>query len=172
MSTLTTSTEKATLTDPPALLVRDPICGMEFNPAGAAASRTLDGQTYYFCAATCAAEFDQRHAADEGFHHGAQDLAGRTGAGAAVPRAPGWLVPLLCAVAVAAILAVGVFGVPLNTLFVYGLVLLCPLMHLFMMRGHGGHGGHGDHAGQGAQGATQQDGGAQRGSQGGRHGCH
>ena len=26
----------------------------------------------------------------------------------------------------------------------YGLILLCPLMHLFM---HGGHGGHGDHSG-------------------------
>lgn len=25
----------------------------------------------------------------------------------------------------------------------YAFFLLCPLMHLFMMRGHGGHGGHG-----------------------------
>jgi hypothetical protein len=24
-------------------------------------------------------------------------------------------------------------------------LLLCPLMHIFMHRGHGGHGGHGDH---------------------------
>ncbi len=28
----------------------------------------------------------------------------------------------------------------------YGLLLLCPIMHLFM---HGGHGGHGDHTAQG-----------------------
>lgn len=25
----------------------------------------------------------------------------------------------------------------------YGLILVCPLLHLFMHRGHGGHGGHG-----------------------------
>ncbi len=25
------------------------------------------------------------------------------------------------------------------------LLLACPLMHVFMHRGHGGHGGHGDH---------------------------
>lgn len=27
----------------------------------------------------------------------------------------------------------------------YLILLLCPLMHIFMHRGHGGHGGHGDH---------------------------
>jgi len=27
----------------------------------------------------------------------------------------------------------------------YLLLLACPLMHIFMHRGHGGHGGHGDH---------------------------
>jgi len=27
----------------------------------------------------------------------------------------------------------------------YLLILACPLMHLFMHRGHGGHGGHGGH---------------------------
>ena len=27
------------------------------------------------------------------------------------------------------------------------LLLACPLMHVFMHRGHGGHGGHGGHAG-------------------------
>lgn len=26
----------------------------------------------------------------------------------------------------------------------YALLLLCPVIHLFMHRGHGGHGGHGD----------------------------
>ena len=34
-----------------------------------------------------------------------------------------------------------IMGVPLGTLFTFGLVLLCPLMHFFMMRG--GHHGHG-----------------------------
>ena len=31
-----------------------------------------------------------------------------------------------------------------NILF-YGMLLLCPLMHLFMHGGHGGHGSHGGH---------------------------
>lgn len=29
--------------------------------------------------------------------------------------------------------------------WVYLVLLACPLMHLFMHRGHGGHGGHGSH---------------------------
>ncbi len=28
----------------------------------------------------------------------------------------------------------------------YGLILLCPLMHVFMHGGHGGHGGHSGHS--------------------------
>ncbi|HEU5102400.1 MAG TPA: DUF2933 domain-containing protein [Roseiflexaceae bacterium] len=33
----------------------------------------------------------------------------------------------------------------------FAFVLLCPLMHLLMMRGmHGGHSGHGDHSGHAA----------------------
>jgi hypothetical protein len=36
-------------------------------------------------------------------------------------------------------------GISIGTLLTFLLVLACPLMHLFMMRGgHGGHGGH-DH---------------------------
>jgi len=61
MSTVITEAKTAGLarvTDPPALLVRDPICGKEFNPAGAAATRNVDGQTHYFCAEKCVAEFD------------------------------------------------------------------------------------------------------------------
>ena len=27
----------------------------------------------------------------------------------------------------------------------FAILLLCPLMHVFMHRGHGGHGGHADH---------------------------
>jgi len=32
-----------------------------------------------------------------------------------------------------------IFKIPANTALVYGAILLCPLMHLFMMN-HGGHG--------------------------------
>jgi len=42
-------------------------------------------------------------------------------------------------VSVAFATAIFVFKVPINTAFVYGAILLCPLMHLFMMN-HGGHG--------------------------------
>lgn len=44
----------------------------------------------------------------------------------------------------AAILIVGLvaFGVPVSNLLVFGFILVCPLMMLFMMRGmHGGGGG-------------------------------
>jgi P-type Cu+ transporter len=44
-------------------LVRDPVCGMEFAPAEAAAIRSLGGETYYFCAERCAQQFDRQHAA-------------------------------------------------------------------------------------------------------------
>lgn len=32
------------------------------------------------------------------------------------------------------------FGVPLQSAFLFALVLACPLMMMFMMGGHGGHG--------------------------------
>jgi len=35
--------------------------------------------------------------------------------------------------------AIFIFKIPANTAFVYGAILLCPLMHLFMMN-HGGRG--------------------------------
>ena len=44
----------------------DPVCGMTVNPETAAASREVDGVTYYFCSSHCAATFDAdpaRHAA-------------------------------------------------------------------------------------------------------------
>ncbi|MBI3970530.1 MAG: heavy metal translocating P-type ATPase [Chloroflexi bacterium] len=40
-------------------VVRDPICGMEITADEAAATRTVDGVTYYFCAARCAEQFDR-----------------------------------------------------------------------------------------------------------------
>jgi Cu+-exporting ATPase len=36
----------------------DPMCGMTVNPETAAASREVDGVTYYFCSAHCATTFD------------------------------------------------------------------------------------------------------------------
>jgi Cu+-exporting ATPase len=36
----------------------DPICGMRVDPARAAATRELDGTTFYFCAEGCATTFD------------------------------------------------------------------------------------------------------------------
>jgi P-type Cu+ transporter len=36
---------------------RDPVCGMSVDPARAAGSYTLDGDTYYFCAASCLEKF-------------------------------------------------------------------------------------------------------------------
>lgn len=36
----------------------DPVCGMEVDVAGAAASRELKGRTFYFCGAGCATKFE------------------------------------------------------------------------------------------------------------------
>ncbi len=36
----------------------DPVCGMPVNPTDAAAQRSIDGTTVYFCSADCAATFD------------------------------------------------------------------------------------------------------------------
>jgi Cu+-exporting ATPase len=38
---------------------RDPVCGMNVEPAKAAATRQLAGKTYYFCARGCAERFDR-----------------------------------------------------------------------------------------------------------------
>ena len=39
-------------------LVLDPICGMKIDPKKAAAKRTHDGETFYFCSPGCAKAFD------------------------------------------------------------------------------------------------------------------
>lgn len=59
---------------------------------------------------------------------------------------------ICCAVPLALILAVSVFNIPIGTIGTYLLFLLCPLMHIFMMRGmnHGSqHAGH--HGGRATQ---------------------
>ncbi len=39
-------------------LVRDPVCGMQVDPAKAAAARVHMGQSYHFCSAGCVRAFD------------------------------------------------------------------------------------------------------------------
>ena len=54
-----------------------------------------------------------------------------------------------------AIVVLGVLwaGLPAASLALFGLLLVCPLMMFFMMRGmHGGQGGHAGHTDQGGQG--------------------
>jgi P-type Cu+ transporter len=41
-----------------AIMVKDPVCGMEIEPHDAAASREHMGQTFYFCSPNCVAQFD------------------------------------------------------------------------------------------------------------------
>ncbi len=43
--------------------VTDPVCGMNIDPAGAVASREVEGQTYHFCSDNCVTQFDADPAA-------------------------------------------------------------------------------------------------------------
>ena len=38
--------------------VRDPVCGMDIEPATAAGKSEYNGQTYYFCSSGCKQSFD------------------------------------------------------------------------------------------------------------------
>jgi len=40
------------------MLVKDPVCGMEIDPASAAGSSEYEGQTHYFCNLNCKQSFD------------------------------------------------------------------------------------------------------------------
>ncbi len=45
-----------------------------------------------------------------------------------------------CLIPMVALAAIFLFDVPVNTVFIYGMVLLCPALHLMMMRSMGmGH---------------------------------
>jgi len=59
----------------------DPVCGMNVDPARAAARRTREGRVVYFCAPGCAASFDRDPSSYDG---GASPAAPRTSA----PRMP------------------------------------------------------------------------------------
>lgn len=37
---------------------KDPVCGMQVDPAKAAGSSQYQGQTFYFCAKVCKTKFD------------------------------------------------------------------------------------------------------------------
>jgi Cu+-exporting ATPase len=38
--------------------MKDPVCGMDVEPANAAGTSVYHGQTYYFCSKGCKASFD------------------------------------------------------------------------------------------------------------------
>ncbi|MDO8687165.1 MAG: hypothetical protein Q7K41_01105 [Dehalococcoidales bacterium] len=48
-----------------------------------------------------------------------------------------WIMLACCLLPVAALVAVSVFKVPVGTLGLYALLLLCPLGHFLLMRGMG-----------------------------------
>jgi Cu+-exporting ATPase len=41
---------------------RDPVCGMEMDPATAPARMERDGRTYYFCSQACKDQFEKNPA--------------------------------------------------------------------------------------------------------------
>lgn len=47
---------------------------------------------------------------------------------------------LCCLIPMGAVFAVTILGIPLSSLGTVALVLLCPLLHVFMMKGMMGHG--------------------------------
>jgi uncharacterized membrane protein len=48
-----------------------------------------------------------------------------------------WLMIVCCLIPVIALTAVYMFKIPLSSVLLYGIILLCPLSHLLMMRNMG-----------------------------------
>ncbi len=53
-----------------------------------------------------------------------------------------------CLIPLAGFVAISVFRIPANNVLYFGLILLCPALHLLMMRGMMGHDHDGEHGGQ------------------------
>ena len=79
--------------------------------------------------------------------HGSHDPSTSTSTSTSPPSGHGMgrmglLMALCCLAPLAAILAIGVFGIPGSSVLYFAAALLCPLMMVFMMRGMGhDHGG-------------------------------
>ncbi len=54
------------VTDSASPKVKDPQCGMEIDPATAAATYEVDGEKYYFCSETCKSSFVANQTVVEG----------------------------------------------------------------------------------------------------------
>lgn len=50
-----------------------------------------------------------------------------------------WLMLLCCLIPIVALGAIFVFNIPVNTVLIVGILLLCPVLHLWMMKGMMGH---------------------------------
>lgn len=55
-----------------------------------------------------------------------------------------WLMPLCCLIPVGALAAIFLFNIAVSSVLLVSTVLLCPLLHIFMMMKMGGH----DHSGE------------------------
>ncbi len=79
-----------------------------------------------------------------------------------------------CLVPLGLLVAVAVFRIDVGTLGLFAMVLLCPLMHIFMMRsmGHGDHAAHHGAASERAVVAASTPAGEKAASAGRQGSCH